>query len=178
MVGLLWAAAVILAGAGVSKLLRPGPTVQAIRAADLPAESWIATRIFVRFVGLIEIAFAAAVLVGGGSRPALLLTASYLLLTAVAWRMIRVAPGQDCGCFGSSSEPISRWHLVVNGGCSLIGAAAVVWPQPSVIDEVNEQGAQGVLLLALSMLLAWLCYFLMSALPALMKLRAKVAAPR
>ena len=178
MVGLLWAAAVILAGAGISKLFRPGPTVQAIRAADLPAESWIATTIFVRFLGLIELGIAAAVLLGGGNVPALFLGASYLLLTAVAWRMIRVAPGQDCGCFGSSSEPISRWHLVVNGACLLIGAAGAIWPQPSVVDEMSNQGAQSIALLALAGLLAYLCYFLMSALPALMKLRAKVAAPR
>ena len=178
MVGLLWAAAMILGGAGLSKLFRPGPTAQAIRAADLRGESFFASRFVVRLLGLVELGVAVAVLFSGGTAPAALLSASYLLLTLVAWRMIRVAPGQDCGCFGSSSEPISRWHLIVNGACFLIGAAAVLWPQPSVPDEVTAQGAQGIVLFALTVLLAWLSYLLMTALPALLKLRAKVAAPR
>ena len=178
MVGLLWAAAVILGGAGISKLFRPGPTIQAIRAADVPGEFFFASKFAVRLLGVTEIGIAVAVLCGGGSTPAALLAASYLALTLVAWRMIRIAPGQDCGCFGSSSEPISRWHLIVNGAFFVVGAASVRWPQPSVLDEVSEQGAQGILLLILAVLLAWLCYLLMSALPGLMKLRAKVAAPR
>jgi len=178
MVGLLWAAAVILGVAGGGKLIRPGPTIQAIRAADVPGEFFFASKFAVRILGLVEIGIAIAVLGGGGAVPAALLSVSYLALTVVAWRMIRVAPGQDCGCFGSSSEPISRWHLIVNGAFCGVGAAAVFWPQPSVFDEVGQAGAQGILLLGLAFLLAWLCYFLMSALPALMNLRAKVAAPR
>jgi hypothetical protein len=178
MVGLLWAAAVILGVAGVSKLARPGPTIQAIRVADVPGEFFFASKFVVRLLGLIEIGIAVAVWGSGGSVPAALLSASYLALTLVAWRMIRVAPGQDCGCFGSSSEPISRWHLIVNGAFFAVGAAAVRWPQPSVIDELSAQGAQSLLLIGMAVLLAWLCYFLMSALPAMLKLRAKVAAPR
>ena len=47
---------------------------------------------------------------------------------------------------------------------------------PGVLGESILQALTlGVLLVGLSLLLAWLCYLLMTALPALATLRAKVA---
>jgi len=173
MVGLLWAAAGILGSAGLSKLARPAPTVRALQSARIPGVP--ASTSTVRVAGLAELGVACYVLGWAGSTAAALLGACYLVLTAVAWRMLRVSPGQDCGCFGGSSEPITRWHLLVDAGGLAIGVAATVWPQPSVVQQVTDQGAQGVLLVGLSLLLAWLGYLLMTAVPELEILRVKVA---
>jgi len=175
MVGLLWAAAVVLGAAGLSKLARPASTVHALKAARIPGARIIASTAAVRVAGAAELAVAGYVLGWGGPSAAALLGVCYLILTVVARRMLRVSPGQDCGCFGGSSEPITRWHLMVDIAGLAIGIAATIWPQPSVVAEVTDQGAQGVLLVGLSFVLAWLGYLLMTAFPALGALRAKVA---
>ena len=178
MVGVLWAAAVLLGIAGLGKVLRPGPTSRAVIAAEIPGANVLSARPVVRLVGIIELGVGLAVIAGGGALPAGLLAGSYLLLAGVAWRMLRLAPDSDCGCFGTSSEPVSFAHLIVNGVGVLIGAAAVYRPQPSIVSQLDDQGAQGIVLLALASLLAWFGYLSMTALPALLKIRAKVAADR
>jgi hypothetical protein len=178
MVGLLWAAALLLGSAGLAKLFRPGPAARAVLAAELPGASLWSARPVIRLLGVAEVVVAGWVIVVGGSLPAALLGGCYLLLTLVAWRMIRYAPGQDCGCFGADSEPISRSHIFVNGAYALTGAAAAYWPQPSIVDEFAANKVWTVLLAGLAGLLAWLSYLLMTEFPALLAIRAKVAAAK
>ena len=179
MVGVLAAWALLLAFAGGSKLLRPRPAAQALKAARIPGGAVLSATPIVRLAGLLEIAVAGLVIGWGGPISAALLSATYLFLSVIAWRMVRVSPGQDCGCFGRSSEPITRWHLAVNLVGVAVGASGVLWPQPSVITEMRSQGLPGAILLAaLTILLAWLCYLTMTALPALLEFRAKVATSR
>ena len=175
MVGVLWAAALLLAGAGLGKVLRPASTVAAIEAAEIPGTSWLATPGFARLIGVAELIVAGLVLSRGGATPAALLAAAYLLLTLVAWRMVRIAPGTDCGCFGAAAEPVGRWHIVVDIGCLFIAAAAVRWPLPGVPDMVESAGWATLLILGGAVLAAWLASQLMTSLPALLALRAKVA---
>ena len=68
--------------------------------------------------------------------------------------------------------------FVSNAGYTLVAVAAVAWPQNGVADELKSTGAEVVPLLGLAVLLGWLSYQLMTSLPALLILRAKVAAPR
>jgi len=137
----------------------------------------------VRCLGVTELAVGVWVLVGGGALPAVLMSASYLFLTVVAVRMLRLAPGQDCGCFGSESEPISVTHVVVNAAGLLVSGVAAGWPVlfsglPSVPEVLADNALEGALTVVLAALLVWLCYLLMTALPALLALRAKVSAAR
>jgi hypothetical protein len=178
VVGVLWAAAVLLGVAGVGKLFRPQPTSRAVIAAELPAASVLSRRPVVRLIGAAEIVIAGLVLGVGGSWPAALLAAAYLVLATVAWRMIRLAPDQDCGCFGTADEPSSRWHVAVNLAGAAIGVAAACWPQESVGAVVEQQGLQDLLLLGGSLVLALAGYLLLTAMPALARSRAKVATPR
>lgn len=178
MVGVLWAAAVLLGVAGAGKLLRPGPTSRAVMSAELPGASLLSRLPVVRVFGAAEVVIAGMVLVAGGPGPAALLTASYLLLAVVAWRMIRLAPDQGCGCFGTSDEPSSYWHVAVNLAGATAGVAALIRPQPSVGVVIEQQGPQGFLLLAGSLLLAFAGYLMLTALPALARSRAKVAPSR
>lgn len=178
MVGLVWAGALLLAVAGLAKVHRPGPTGKAIRAAPIPGAAVLGSTIMVRCLGLVEVLVGALVLGWGGPIPAALFALSYLVLTLVAAVMITKAPAADCGCFGASAEPVSRWHVAVNAGYTLIAAAAIVWPQDSVFGELKSLGAAVIPLFGLAVLLAWLSYQLMTSLPALLEQRAKVAAPR
>ena len=174
MVGVLWAAAILLGVAGLGKLLRPAPTSRAVIAAEIPGASVLSALPVVRLLGLLEVVIAGVVLGVGGALPAALLAVGYLLLAVVAWRMIRLAPGQDCGCFGTSSEPSSWSHVIVNAAAAIVGLLAVILPQPSLGDVVEQQGAQGLLLLGGSMLLAWLGYLALTALPALSRATQRV----
>lgn len=178
MVGLVWAGALLLAAAGLAKVFRPGPTGKAIRGATVPGAAFLGSSGMVRLLGLVEVLVGLTVLGVGGPIPAALLAASYLVLTVVAVIMIKRAPTTECGCFGASAEPVSRWHIAVNAGYTLVAVAAVAWPQNGVADELKSTGAEVVPLLGLAVLLGWLSYQLMTSLPALLILRAKVAAPR
>ena len=178
MVGVVWAAALLLGSAGIGKLLRPAPTVGALRAVRIPGAALLAAPTPVRLIGAAEILVAAAVLVFGGAISAALLAVSYLLLTVVGLRMLKSAPAADCGCFGRTEEPISRWHIAVDVTCLLIAVAAVIWPQHGVPGEFESQGLPTVVVVGLAGLCAWLGYLLMTEFPAMLAQRAKVAATR
>ena len=174
LVGLLGAFALVLAASGGLKLASPDPTAAAVLATKLPGAWRLAGRPFVRLVALGEILIAAAVLIAGGVLSAALLTVAYLSLALVAWRLVRRAPGQDCGCFGKASEPVSRWHVGVNLAGAATAAVAVVVPAPSVIAALRGSGALTVPLSAAVVMAAFLIYLVMTALPSHSALRAKV----
>ena len=174
LVGLLSAFALVLAASGVLKIRSPDPTVRAVLATKLPGAWRLAGRPFVRTVGLGEVLVAALVLVAGGAVSAALLTVAYLSLALVAWRLVRRSPGQDCGCFGKASEPVSRWHVIANLAGALTGAFAVVLPAPSLIRELGSAGALALPQLAAVAMAAGLIYLVMTALPSHSALRAKV----
>ena len=179
MIGLLDACALLLGVAGVAKMLRPAPTVQAARRLQLTGVDRFTGAAAARSLGAVEIAVALAVLLAGGARAAAALAVAYLLLTAVAVRLLRVAPDSDCGCFGTSAEPVSRLHVVVNAACALVAGIAVVVPQPSLPVALAGTGAAtGASLVVLIGVLAALLGALMTAMPALTSARAKVATPR
>ncbi|MGH3664830.1 MAG: hypothetical protein ACRDU8_01845, partial [Egibacteraceae bacterium] len=72
LAGPYWAAALLLAVAGAPKILRPHPTVRALRALWLPA-----TPPLVRVLGAVEVGVGLAAVVLGGPLFALLVAASY-----------------------------------------------------------------------------------------------------
>lgn len=183
MIGVLWAAALLLGVAGLGKLRHPRPTARAVVAAELPGASLLSALPVVRLVGAAEVVIAASVLLGGGTLPAAMLAIAFVLLSVIAARMLRFAKGQDCGCFGTSSEPISAVHVVINAAGGLLGAGAVLLPaafsgMPSVSQALSDDAVQAALLIAMAAVLCSLCYLGMTALPALLALRAKVTAAR
>ncbi len=116
MVGILSAAALLLVVAGLAKLRDPGPARSAIVAARLPGGARVRSPWVARSVGAAEVLVGTAALLVGGRWTAALLGASYLLLALVAWRLLSVASGTGCGCFGATGAPISRWHLALDLG--------------------------------------------------------------
>src|SRR5690348_7783572 len=90
------ATCVLLALAGVAKLVRPAPTVGALRAVR-----WPASFLLVRVLGGVEIVVGVVALITGAPAVALvvaLLHVAFAVFVAVAMRA--GSPVQSCGCFG------------------------------------------------------------------------------
>jgi hypothetical protein len=178
VIGLLSAAALLLGAAGLAKVLTPAPAAAALAATRLPGAGLLGRELVVRLTGLAEVVIGVSVVVAGGRIAAALLAATFLLLAIVSWRMVSVAPGQDCGCFGRSGSTVSHWHTGVNLSFALVGLLAVLAPTVSLWTELSRQPWLGIPLAAGVVLLAWLSLLLMTVLPNLLQARARVATSR
>jgi hypothetical protein len=170
VIGLLCAAALLLAAAGASKLLRP--TGSALNAARLPGAARLSGPAATRAGGLLELGIAVAALVLGGRIGAGLLALCYACLAAMSVRLMAVARGADCGCFGRPSR-ISHWHTVINLGFLLTGSAGLVRPAPGLATVLADRPGQGLLLLLAAATLAYLSYLVMTALPELLRVAVR-----
>ena len=167
MVGIVSAAALLLVVAGLAKLRDPLPARSAMVAARLPGGAAVRSPGTARAVGAAELVVGSAALLVGGPVTAALLALSYLLLALMAARLLSVAAGTGCGCFGASGAPISRWHLVMDVGFAAAAAVAVVLPAPGLPEAVSVTGWEGGLLVALVGLLAYAAFLMTTALPSL-----------
>ena len=160
--GPVLAASMLLAYAGATKLRRPGATVQALRAAGLPAT--LATG---RVVGAFEVA-AATWCLAAGSRPACALVAvAYLAFAAFSARLMLSGGGASCGCFGQADTPTSPIHVGINLLLGLLAAAGALDPPGHLTGVLDDQPLGGAPLLAFAALGAWAAYLSLTLLPAL-----------
>jgi hypothetical protein len=171
VIGLLCAAAFLLAAAGVGKLIRP--TGSALVTARLPGAAGLAGPLAGRLSGLLEITVAVTAIALGGRVGAALITLGYAVLAALSIRLMSVASGADCGCFGRPSR-ISHWHTVVNVGYLLVGLAALRWPAGTPVGLLAARPGYGLMLLLAAATLAYLSYLMMTALPDLLRLAVRV----
>jgi hypothetical protein len=170
VIGLLCAAALLLAAAGASKLIRP--TGSALTSARLPGATRLAGPAATRAGGLLELGIAVTALLLGGRAWAGLLALSYACLAALSVRLMAVARGADCGCFGRPSR-ISHWHTVINLSFLLTGLAGLYRPAPRLATVLADQPGQGLLLLLAAATLAYLSYLVMTALPELLRVAVR-----
>lgn len=177
MIGLQVAAALLLAAAGWIKLRRPSATRSALTAARLPGARILRPRLVNRGFGLIELAVAVVALLVGGRPAAGLLAASFGLLALVSARMVRLDRGQDCGCFARPT-PISHWHTAVNLGLALVGAVGLIRPTESWFTQLGVTPTSHAALLLGAIVLAYLGYLVMTALPDLLTTVADLEAAR
>jgi methylamine utilization protein MauE len=166
LIGLVSAAAMLLAAAGLAKLRQRAPLRSAFAAARVPGLAGLSAAPATRLAGAVELAIAALALGFGGRVGALLIAVGYAALTGLAARMVAVEAGQDCGCFGRPS-PVSHWHTGVNLAGLLIGLAGLVLPAGSLPSEIVRHPVSGLALALAAALLAYLGYLTMTALPAL-----------
>ncbi len=167
MIGLVCAAALLLAAAGLAKLRRRTPARSALSAAGIPGADRLGAATANRLSGAVELLVAAVALVVGGRLAAALIALAYLVLATLSARMVRREAGQDCGCF-ARPVAVSHWHTVVNAGCALAGLVALAWPGTSLIGEFGRRPATATGLLVAAAALAYLGYLLMTALPELL----------
>ena len=104
-----YAAAVVLAVSGATKLRDPSPAAQALRTAGLRA-----TATTTRAIGVGELAVGIAALVAPVRVTAVALAVAYGALFGFAAFVSARRPGTDCGCFGTTSAPVGRAHLTID----------------------------------------------------------------
>jgi hypothetical protein len=173
VIGLLCAAAFLLAAAGAAKLIRPAGAGSALVNARLPGTARLAGPLAARVSGLLELTLAVTAIVLGGRAGAALITLGYALLAALSIRLMAVAGGADCGCFGRPSR-ISHWHPLVNLGYLVAGVAALRWPTGTAAELLSARPGYGLVLLLAAATLAYLSYLMMTALPELLRLAVRV----
>jgi hypothetical protein len=177
VLGLLSAAAALLASAGAFKLLRGGTVRSALNAARLPGADRLSERFAGRLAGLAELLVAFAAVVLGGRLAAGLLATAFAVLALVSIRMMAVAAGQDCGCFAGPSG-ITHWHTGVNVAYAVACLLGVLAPSPSLLRELTDHPWTGSALTLSALLLAFLSYLLMTALPELLSAASRVEVVR
>jgi hypothetical protein len=110
---------VLLAAAGVAKVIRPSDTATALRTAGIPAgPAWV------RAGAGVEVVAAAVALVAPSWLGGSLIAATYL--TFAGFIVLALYKGwalASCGCFGRPDTPPTRAHAVLNCGA----AAAAIW---------------------------------------------------
>ncbi|MDT4921518.1 MAG: hypothetical protein QOI15_2420 [Pseudonocardiales bacterium] len=172
-VGLL-AGAWLLAGAGAAKLWSPDAAAAMLRRAWRGAPRGSAARSTVRATGLVEIAVGGAVLLTGTRTAAVLLAGCYLAFLAVAARLLLTGQHGSCGCFGSTESPVGFGHLVVNTAAVAVAIAAAVRPPGAFGGLAGDSVLLGVVGVGQALLLAYLAFLSITALPALAAARRRL----
>jgi len=176
LIGLLNAAALLLLAAGVLKVIRPGNGASTLATARIPGAARIPGRLFNRAAGLAEVAIAGTAVAVGGRPAAILITVGFGTLAALSIRMLRLATGSarpDCGCFGAA-RPLTHWHTAVNLGYAGIGVVSIVRPPAALGEQLFRQPGTGVPLLLSALVLSYLSYLMMTALPDLLRVAVRL----
>jgi hypothetical protein len=167
------AAALLLACAGLAKLRVPSPAVTMVRRVwpRLPSGMLV-----VRCVGAGELVVG-LLAIGLGSRSASLALAGwYIAFTTLTVYLVRHAPATPCGCFGRADSPIGIAHVLQNAICAGIAAVAVARP-PGRFGGLPDHGALTAAVgSAQAVLLAYLGFLSITALPALAAARRQLEA--
>jgi hypothetical protein len=163
LVGSVHALALLLGSAAVAKLVSPARTSGALSSAGLPSGAAV-----VRFLAVVELLLAVAVLAVGGPLPALGLAFAYLGFAGFVARLLGKAGDRaGCGCFGGAEAPAGRLHVVVNLVAAAVASAAAFTGARGLGAELARQPAYGVPYLGLVGLLAWLTMLSLTSLPSL-----------
>jgi hypothetical protein len=169
MTGVIWAAAILLAAAGISKLRPGGSGGSALAAAAIPGTRLLDGRAAVRLAGIAELVLAGLILIVGGRPAAILVALSFTVLAGMSLRIMTVATGQDCGCFGAPTA-MTHWHTAVNVGFALAGVVAIALSPTRLWSELGTHPGNGSALLAAAIGLAYVSFLLMTVLPELLKI--------
>lgn len=159
--GVVLALLALLALAGISKLLRPIPTVGALRLAGFPSSV-----LLVRCLGLTEVTVGVAGVITGSpvwALAAALLYGSFAFF--VIYALNRRLPISSCGCFGATETPPSALHVIVNltAVLTLIGATMFpIGPWGGMGDESLRYAIPFVILVGAVVLML---YGLLAVLP-------------
>ena len=172
LAGLVYAAALLLGAAGLGKVTSPGATRIALRSAGLPATPLVA-----RGIGAAEVLIALAALLVGGPVATGLVAVSYLGFAWFARRLdARTRGAAPCGCFGASSAPVGTLHVALNLVIAVGAVIAAIDAPGPIWDAAADTPWAGVPFVALALLLTWMLYVALTALPEALA-AAKAPAP-
>jgi hypothetical protein len=157
-------AAILMLAAGGAKVIRPDPATDALGLVGLGVPQSV-----VRLGAGIEVLVALAALLLPGPVPSLLLGVSYLGFAGFVLLLRRTPGAESCGCFGTSDEPPSMRHVLVNlliaAGC----IAAAVVGSPSAGSLLRADWSVGALFVVLSLTAAWLVALLLRSSPGVVR---------
>jgi hypothetical protein len=173
MIGALAAAAAVLLGlSGLAKVRTPMPAVATItRVLPRTRRRRGALTNSVRIGGVVEALIAVAFLSFGGQITAALLAGCYLVFTAVALRLATDGGHTPCGCFGAADSPVGVSHVALDLIGLTAAVAGIVVPVGAGAGLLADSALVAVIGSAQVLLLAWLGYLVITALPALAALR-------
>jgi hypothetical protein len=173
VIGALTAAAAVLLGvAGLAKARSPAPAAAMItRVIPRTRGRSRALTSAVRVGGGVEAVIAVAFLSIGGRVAAALVAACYLVFTVVALRLATDRRHTSCGCFGAADSPVGVAHVVLDAVCLAATAASVAIPVGAGGGRLEQGALVAVVGCGQVLLLAWLGYLAITALPALASLR-------
>lgn len=169
------AAALLLLGAGVAKIVSPGPARLMLRSIWSRSPT---PELPVRVAGAAEIIIGLAVVLTGDRVSAIALASCYLAFDAVTVRLIRRRQHTRCGCFGRADSPVGIAHLVLNTACVGVAAAAAVRPPGALGGLFDGPALAGVVGLGQAALLAYLAFLSVTALPSLTAARRELLEAR
>lgn len=133
-------ATVVLVIGGVSKLVHPVDTANALRAIGLPSASNL-----VRLGGATEGAIGLWAIVAGSRISAAFVALSYTAFTGfVIVVLVRGLPISSCGCLGKVDTPPTRAHVVVNLVFTLAALSLAVEPGERLADGLGDQPLSGI----------------------------------
>jgi hypothetical protein len=177
LIGVLSAAALLLAAAGLAKLRQRAPVRSAFVAARVPVLQQLPAPLANRLSGAAELVIGLVALALGGRFAAIALGVTFLVLAGLSARMMAVESGQDCGCF-SRPSPVTHWHTAVNLSCALLAGISVISPADSLLARFGAAPFTSLVLLGGGMVLAYAGYLCMTALPELLSESARLEAAR
>ena len=165
LTALTGAAALLLVVAGIAKLRTPAPAAAMLTGLGLrPVRR---ARAAARGAGAVEVAVGVAAIVLGGHAAIAALAACYLVLTAVAVRLVLRGEPAPCGCFGTADGDVGPAHVVLDVAAFAVALVASV-AGPAGITGWGEHGAlTGLTAAGQAALVAALGYLSITALPAL-----------
>ena len=149
-------ACILLVGAGVAKALAPAGTARAL-AEVVPIRPG-PLAVLVRWGSVAEAALGAAALVLPRPLTAAAVAGAYAAFAVVvAGVRARGGATASCGCFGAPDTPATGLHVVIDAGLAVSAAAvAVSSPGGTIVAVLGHQPMDGLPLVFLSGLGAWL----------------------
>src|SRR5919199_5453638 len=136
---LVWAAAGLLALAGVAKVMYPLASTPALRAAGLPSH-----KALVAAYGIVEVVVGVAALVVPSPLTLIALGLLYLAFAAIVARLAFInVEGVSCGCAGNRDLPPSYLHAALNLVAAAAAALSALDPRP-LYDAAVAIGAEAV----------------------------------
>lgn len=167
--------AMLLALAGLAKMIRPAATAATVGA--VPGLHRLGIAPVARSIGAVELVVAGAALAVGNRLTAVCLAACYLAFVAVTAILLHTGADADCGCFGARRSPLNRVHLAVTIGFAAAALAGIGAPPGPFLGSTGFDVLGGAPFLALVMTLTGCGYLAVTALPALVDAASAVGHP-
>lgn len=128
----VFAAAIVVAIAGIAKLARPRGTVIALHAVGLKVAASL-----VSLLGLVELGLGVSVVFWPSSVLIAALGLFYLAFAVFsAIHLKKNGANASCGCFGAADTPVHPVHVAINTALVVACAAALIWP-PSPVSQLS-----------------------------------------